>query len=156
VDSGADLGDDQESFQEVKVMNMRKALYLTTIVFFVAVVSRSAEQVKDIAGWSNTHWGMTFDQAKAVRPDLTAGQTAYGTPAGRLPDVTLSSATFRVYLQFEEGALKGDSRLRRVELVGPVDACYSIAEALAAKYGQPTTRERDGLTSGHYRPRRFV
>jgi len=107
-------------------------------------------QLSDLSGWSGTRWGMSPAQIKKVHPEMTIGAGQFGFTAGRVPDMTIAEATFKIYLQFagvggmrradhsEPEPPEAEWKLARVELHGPLDACYRVNEGLLAKYGQPT------------------
>jgi len=126
-------------------------------------VTAQSQPAKDIPGWSDTRWGMTPDEVRKTHADMVAASgyhhwttdnrgksiqqlreelaamnqeagdchSSADAPTWKLPDLAISGGSFRVCLQFKS------ERLRRVELIGPVDSCYAIAETLTAKYGQP-------------------
>lgn len=128
---------------------------LNAILLFVAIiipVSASAEPVKDLAGWSDTRWGMSVDDLTKLHHDFTIGVDNYGSTAGRLPDLTIGNTPFQVFFMFpgvgglrKEGTTeppKSEWRLSRVELFNAdSNACYSVTEPLLGKYGQPAKRE---------------
>jgi hypothetical protein len=144
---------------------------LAPVVFLMTLavpVTAQSQPAKDIPGWSDTRWGMTLDEARKSHSEMVAASeyhhwttdnrgksieqlkeelaamdreagdchSSADAPTWKLADLTISGSSFRVCLQF-----KGE-RLRRVELIGPENACYSIAETLTAKYGQPAKQER--------------
>jgi hypothetical protein len=95
---------------------------------------------------SSYHLRTTDNRGKSIqqlREELAAMNQEAGdcrssadAPTWKLADLAISGGSFKVCLQFK------DARLRRVELIGPVNSCYSIAETLTAKYGQPAKQER--------------
>jgi hypothetical protein len=137
-----------------KSFAFRAAIFLSLLA--AAAVS-NAVPVADLAGWSNTRWGMSLDDLIKVRPEMTLGNDIYGFSVGRLPDVMIENVPFRVFLRFEGtlGQRKGKSaepelpkskwRLNEVDLIGPVDACDHVTETLIAKYGQATRQNQTGF-----------
>ncbi|HVT16425.1 MAG TPA: hypothetical protein VHQ90_09645 [Thermoanaerobaculia bacterium] len=125
---------------------MRRA----AIAFFTLVATSAAlaAVVQDIAGWADTRWGMSFYDLRKTHPDLKL-ETRYSPSSyvGRLPDVTIGTKPFQIYLQFDgmerAGSSGGDWFLKRVELQSTATACYYVAETLIAKYGQPTKQESE-------------
>jgi len=90
--------------------------------------------------WPTDNRGKSVEQLteELAAMDQEAGdcRSSADAPTWKLADLTISGSSFRVCLQFK------DERLRRVELIGPENVCYSIAETLTAKYGQPAKQER--------------
>jgi hypothetical protein len=135
----------------------RILMRLLTLVLFACLLPSAtfaAETVKDIAGWSDTRWGMSVEELSRLHPDFTIGVDKYGLTAGRLSDLTIGGEQFQAYLMFEGagGLARADGsvpeppkekwRLVRVEIRNPKqDACYRVTESLLGKYGQPTKRE---------------
>jgi len=141
-------------------------LVLLTCVY---ATKADAQVVRDIPGWSDTKWGITPDEVRKTHPEMVVASpyhprttdnrgksiqqlreelaamrqeagdchSSADNPTWKLADLMISGGSFRVCLQFNKG-----EQLRRVELIGPGNSCYSIAETLTAKYGQPAKQER--------------
>lgn len=90
--------------------------------------------------WSTDNRGKSIQQLKneleAMNQENEDCRSSAEAPTWKLADLTISGSSFRACLQFKA------ERLRRVELIGPENACYSVAESLTAKYGQPAKQDR--------------
>jgi hypothetical protein len=150
----------------VRIARTRTLVVLLTLL--ALPVTAQSQTTKDIPGWSDTRWGMTLDEVRKSHSEMVLApeyhhwttdnrgksvqqlkdeleamnreggecRSSADVPTWKLPDLTISDGSFRVCLEF-----KGE-RLRRVELIGPETSCYSIAETLTAKYGQPAKQDR--------------
>jgi hypothetical protein len=135
-------------------------LSLLAFAVLPLLASPTSAASRDLPGWSDTRWGMHPDDISKRHPDLTIAPNQYGRTVGKLDAVTLGGAQFSIELQFDGAPEeKGDSsgvlpkaqwKLARVELHGPKDSCYRIAESLTAKYGPPTKHDPPEYSMGDF------
>jgi hypothetical protein len=110
-------------------------------------------QGKDIAGWTDTKWGMGVAELLRLHPEITIGKDFLGGTAGTIP-VKIGELSFTAYLTFDNvgsNREKSDKspeppqsewKLATVELylksADADQACRVISMTLTGKYGEPT------------------